>query len=233
MEFTGSIRIGPSFFAKVKNDYADWRFAWCREISQNSSDCGSTGIQVTIEEPDGHTIATVENNGEPMTREILTGKLLALGESGKTATTGQIGTFGRAKEIVYLSHERYEIHTGGLVVRGSGANYTIGENSSPLQGTPLLSGGLLKGPESLRNRGKPVTSRKRNALFRKYLGHLDLPHTVEVTGSNPVPPIFGPDAIRIASGPFHWFEVGGPPKARKGPTGPRTPPRRTDRLSIR
>ena len=50
------------------------------------------------------------------------------------------------------------------------------------------------------------------------------PHTVEVTGSNPVPPI-GPGAIRIASGPLFWFEPGGPPEARKRPTAPRTAPR--------
>jgi hypothetical protein len=31
-----SIKIGREFFAKSKADYADWRWAWVREISQNT-----------------------------------------------------------------------------------------------------------------------------------------------------------------------------------------------------
>ena len=34
------------------------------------------------------------------------------------------------------------------------------------------------------------------------------PHTVEVTGSNPVAPTSGPEAVPTASGPSRWFEAG-------------------------
>jgi hypothetical protein len=35
-----SFKIGREFFAKAKADYADWRWAWVREISQKQHGIG-------------------------------------------------------------------------------------------------------------------------------------------------------------------------------------------------
>jgi hypothetical protein len=125
---TGSIKIGPEFFAKAKNDYADWRFALIREFAQNSIDApGSDEIHIGLSVSHGTTTElTLTNNGEPMTKETLTGKLLSLGSSGKNFA-GSVGGFGKAKELLYLGWESYRIHTGKMLVEGCGANYTITE----------------------------------------------------------------------------------------------------------
>ena len=66
-----SFKIGREFFAKAKADYADWRWSWVREISQNSMDCGSNRIDVTIERDGANTQIAVSNDGQPMTQDIL------------------------------------------------------------------------------------------------------------------------------------------------------------------
>ena len=42
-----SVIIGPEFFKKEFNEYDNWRWAWVREICQNSIDAGSA--QITFE----------------------------------------------------------------------------------------------------------------------------------------------------------------------------------------
>jgi hypothetical protein len=119
------ITIGPEFFAKARNDYDNWHWALVREFFQNSIDCGSGTIEVTICEANGSTIVTVLNDGDPMTEEILTDKLLCLGGSGKNFEDGATGGFGKAKEILYFCHESYVIRSGQLKVEGSGASYDL------------------------------------------------------------------------------------------------------------
>lgn len=125
--YQNQVTIGPEFFAKAFNDYSNWRWAICREFMQNSMDCGSGRINVTIELKDGDTVLTVENNGQPMSRDILVTKLLALGGSGKNFQNA-VGGFGKAKEVLYYAHKSYQIHTGSHVVNGSGAGYNIEES---------------------------------------------------------------------------------------------------------
>lgn len=128
--FANQVAIGPEFFKKAFNDYADWGWALVREFFQNSADAGSTEIRFTVKHeqvaPNQTTILTVTNNGSPMTRDILVNKLLALGGSGKNFQ-GSVGGFGKAKEILYFCHQRYVIQSGNLVVTGSGAGYDIEE----------------------------------------------------------------------------------------------------------
>jgi len=130
------ITIGPEFFAKAKNDYGCWQWAIVREFMQNCMDAPRTSsIEVGIEEKviDGHdkTVLTVANNGEPMSRDVLVDKLLALGGSAKAA--GSVGGFGKAKEILYFCHDSYQIETGTFAVLGRGAEYEIDE-------IPMLKG---------------------------------------------------------------------------------------------
>lgn len=124
--FQNHVTIGPEFFSKAFNDYSNWRWALAREFMQNSIDCGSKIIKVTVALDGTNTVLTVENDGSPMTAEILTSKLLALGGSGKNFQ-GTVGGFGKAKEILYFAHKSYQIETGEILVTGSGAGYNIAE----------------------------------------------------------------------------------------------------------
>jgi hypothetical protein len=119
-----SITIGPEFFAKARNDYDNWVWALVREFNQNGMDCGSSEIHMRVAEESGSTILTVENNGDPMTEDILINKLLCLGGSGKNFE-GTTGGFGKAKELLYLCHTSYTIRSGNLRVDGSGADYNL------------------------------------------------------------------------------------------------------------
>lgn len=128
------ITIGPQFFANAKKDYADWHWALIREFFQNCIDCGSGTITVDVAEHNDQTLLSVENDGEPMTEEVLVDKLLSLGSSGKNFE-GSVGGFGKAKEVLYYCHESYRIHSGNLVVEGSGAAYDLQTNADYLDGT--------------------------------------------------------------------------------------------------
>lgn len=128
------IAIGPEFFCKARADYADWKWALVREFMQNSIDCGSKNIRFEAVCDGGKTTVTVENDGAPMDRETLTGKLLSLGGSGKSFANGAVGGFGKAKELLYFGWDSYEIVTGGLKVTGRGASYDI-EPCEPFSGT--------------------------------------------------------------------------------------------------
>jgi hypothetical protein len=134
MSFARQVAIGPEFFAKSKQDYSNYEWALVREFMQNSMDCDSNRIVVTCETVAGKTVLTVENDGDPMTEEILVGKLLALGGSGKNFA-GTVGGFGKAKELLYFCHERYVIFSGKWRVEGSGAGYDIVEMPESFHGT--------------------------------------------------------------------------------------------------
>ncbi len=123
---TRQVKIGPKFFEKAKNDYANWVFAWVREIVQNSTDargCSRIDFNIALQE-DGNTKVIVKNNGEPMDENILVNKLLALGESGKDFE-GTVGGFGLAKNILLFTHLHWEVNTGDLRVVGCGGEYSL------------------------------------------------------------------------------------------------------------
>lgn len=124
-KFENTLAIGPEFFAKARNDYARYEWALAREFLQNSIDCGSKAIRVSCFTENGVTVLVVENDGDPMTREILVDKLLSLGSSGKDFKKGSVGGFGKAKELLYFCHESYRIESGEWLVEGRGAGYNI------------------------------------------------------------------------------------------------------------
>jgi hypothetical protein len=125
--FDRAVQIGPEFFKKAFQDYSNRFWAFAREIMQNSLDCGSRLIQISMEyDPKlDETRVLVANDGEPMTEDILVNKLLSLGSSGKDFQEGAVGGFGKAKEILYFAHQRYVIVSGDHWVEGSGAGYNI------------------------------------------------------------------------------------------------------------
>ena len=135
MAYQHSVQIGPEFFQKSKNDYNDWRWAIIREFVQNGIDApNSSAISIKIERDGENTRLTVSNNGAPMDEDTLVNKLLALGASGKDGIN-TTGGFGKAKEILYFAHLEYEIVTGNLRVKGSGAGYDLEHMNMTWNGT--------------------------------------------------------------------------------------------------
>lgn len=139
---TGQVKIGHEFFAKIKNDYADWRWALVREFLQNCIDapgCGRVEVRLTEEQAaDGSgqvTVLTVTNDGQPMDEDTLLNKLLTLGGSGKNFQGENTGGFGVAKSLLYLCHRSYSIHTGSIFLTGAGAQWEVGKAQEHLAGT--------------------------------------------------------------------------------------------------
>ena len=137
-----SFKIGREFFTKSKADYADWRWSWIREICQNSMDCGSSRIDVTIQRKGGNTQVAVSNNGQPMNEDILVNKFLTLGGSAKQ---GGVGGFGKAKEVLICCHLGWSIRTGSLLAEGEGGDYQLTLGLDPLRGT--ITTVLMEGDE--------------------------------------------------------------------------------------
>jgi hypothetical protein len=127
-----SFKIGREFFARAKADYGDWRWAWVREIAQNSMDCNSTRIDVVIQRKGQNTEISVSNNGYPMTEDILINKFLTLGGSAKD---GGVGGFGVAKQLIVACHLSWSIRTGTLLAEGEGGDYQLTLGLDPTHGT--------------------------------------------------------------------------------------------------
>ena len=120
----GQVAIGREFFAKIKLDYADWRWAMVREFLQNSFDApGCDQVEISVKRKGEHTELIVRNNGEPMTDDVLFNKLLTLGGSGKNFEGENTGGFGVAKSLLYYTHLWYTIVTGSTRVTGNGAQF--------------------------------------------------------------------------------------------------------------
>lgn len=125
-----SMRVGiaSDFFARGLRDYADWRWAWVRELCQNSMDCGSQNIHFWVRtDHDGNTVAVCHNDGPPMDRDTLLDKFLCLGGTTKSFE-GTVGGFGIAKTVIALAHRSYRIETGNLMVQGSGGDFDLTED---------------------------------------------------------------------------------------------------------
>jgi hypothetical protein len=147
-DFSQQIRIGPEFFAKVKNDYACWKWAVAREFIQNGLDArGTRNINVLISHEDGMITLSVANDGQAMTEHIITQKLLPLGASSKDDEPGSVGGMGAAKLVIYFTHADYEIRSGKWLVTGSGAGYDLEEQSEHHHGTHSVV--HIPGDESL------------------------------------------------------------------------------------
>jgi len=132
---THHITIGSHFFRNELKEYADWKWAYIREAAQNCLDAaGSTRCEFNITESDGKTIVKFGNDGEAMTEEVLVGKFLALGESGKRFHN-TCGGYGKAKTLLAMAHESYTVRTGSLRVVGNGGSYELDRDLPYLDGT--------------------------------------------------------------------------------------------------
>ena len=118
----GVVAVPKTYFFKMaKLDYTTWQHALPREFYQNSVDAGADLIEVTSKRSTRRI--DVIDNGCGMDYATIKEKLLVLGGSKKA--TGNVGAFGKAKEILFFSWKSYRIRTQDLLVYGEGANYTI------------------------------------------------------------------------------------------------------------
>lgn len=118
----GVVAVPKTYFFKMaKLDYAHWEKALPREFLQNSVDAGSSRVEISVDEK-SRTI-TVSDDGCGMDYDTIKEKLLVLGGSKKDK--GSIGAFGKAKEILFFSWEKYTIRTQNWLVVGEGAEYSI------------------------------------------------------------------------------------------------------------
>lgn len=132
------VKIGPSFFANEFKEYANWQQAFIREFCQNGMDARGAGrIECSVKFlPDtNETLVVFFNDGQPMSRDILVNKLLALGESGKRFEDGAVGGFGKAKNLLYFCHSSYAIKSGEFCVTGCGGEYDLIEGQTNRYGT--------------------------------------------------------------------------------------------------
>jgi hypothetical protein len=108
MSEIANIVIGADYFRKnARSDYASpLPFVWIREAIQNSIDAGATEIKIST---DGENIEFADN-GCGMNADILTHKLLTLG--GTKKELGSVGGFGKAKEVLFFSWDKWFIDTG-------------------------------------------------------------------------------------------------------------------------
>lgn len=140
-----NIAIPNDYFKKSgQRDYANWRWSFWRELVQNSVDCGSKNFKITLDKLGTDTLVTFSNDGNVMTEDILVNKLLALGATTKI-DAAQTGGFGIAKIVIMLMHKSYEVHTGNLIVKGSGGEYDLTTNNEFFDGTKTTV--LIEGDE--------------------------------------------------------------------------------------
>lgn len=139
MKTTHAVKIDPSFFSRAKLEYADWRWAFVREVIQNSVDAGATQIVFLLSESAlssaQHELKlVVKDNGTGMDRETLLNKFLAIG--GTQKTEGAVGGFGYAKNIILFCHEKYSVQTGNSFIQGVGGAYDL-TTCDPVVGTTI------------------------------------------------------------------------------------------------
>lgn len=135
---TGEIRtvkIPNDFFLKAcVNDYNDYRAALPREIYQNSIDAKAKNIHCIFD----HSLKTVTiiDDGVGMDEDTILNKLLVMGGSSKD-NNDSVGTFGKAKELIFFAWDQYEIHTRDNVVVGHASNYSIKKTNEYFNGTQI------------------------------------------------------------------------------------------------
>lgn len=134
------VQMPASFFAKSKLDYADWRWAYFRELIQNCRDAGASSIEFQmLQESASDNSITIRcvDDGCGMSRDTLENVLLCLGGSRKYE--GAVGGFGIAKQLLFFAHARYTITTGNHVVHGAGGSYTISEIPAARRGGTYIT----------------------------------------------------------------------------------------------
>lgn len=118
------VSIGQEFFAKEARNYSDMHTAFWRELFQNSIDAGASRIYVNVSEEENGVHVSFDDNGSGMDRDTLENVFFSLGNTTKIAGD-TIGGYGKARIILCFAQKSYTIHTGNMLVKGSGGEYEI------------------------------------------------------------------------------------------------------------
>ena len=164
---TSQVKVPSAFFAKSKLEYSNWRWAFFRELIQNSYDAGARKIQFQLKATAEGVVVIALDDGHGMTQEVLEGTLLCMGGSFKSE--GAVGGFGYAKSLLFFAHSRYIIATHDKVVDGRGGDYTIRNASPSINGT-MISVEML---------GESVS--KLEQELRTYVQYMRMPRPVCIT----------------------------------------------------
>lgn len=166
------IKLPNSFFEKAKQEYSDWRWAFFRELIQNSYDAGATRIDFEIDDIQNEVNITCIDNGCGMNRNTLENVLLCMGGSQKQ-NKDSIGGFGYAKALLFFAHSGYQILTSGIndtdyhYVKGSGGDYEIVSNpmNCTIHGTEIQVS--IKDPTNAKAFKRHLKSYVSNIFFER------------------------------------------------------------------
>ena len=138
------IELSPEHFHKIPQEYQEWALKWWREAIQNSVDAKATIIDCKVHDvtlpqfgPNPVKQVTIEDNGGGMDRHTLMTKFLKFSGTSKTADTGAVGGFGKAKELLILPWLAWEVITQNHRVYGVNTKYTEETLPTTLSGTRL------------------------------------------------------------------------------------------------
>jgi len=136
--------MGPEHYLKIPRDYGEWALKWWREAIQNSADAKATVIDCRVSDvilpqfgPDPVKQVSIEDNGGGMDHHTLMTKFLEYSGSSKTADSGSVGGFGKAKELLVLPWLGWEVITRNHRAYGVHAKYEVETLPTSLSGTRL------------------------------------------------------------------------------------------------
>lgn len=166
---TSQVKVPREFFAKSKLEYSDWRWAYFRELIQNSYDAGATQISFDIQAAEDNQIKiSCADNGCGMDRNTLINVLLALGGSKKP--DGSIGGFGYAKSLLFFAHNSYYVRTQNWFVAGTGGDYELKGHSTFVDGTSIV----------VKMDAEGMTAESFADILKRYVSYLMLPRPLTV-----------------------------------------------------
>jgi len=120
------------------------RYAFIRELIQNSLDAGAVDIHIHMEAASGELVVTVEDDGEGMDRDTIEGYLLTLFRSTKEDDLTKIGKFGIGF-VSLFAMTPYEtiVDTGrdGIwhrVIFAEDRSWTLLKMDDPFEGTKVV-----------------------------------------------------------------------------------------------
>ena len=116
------ITVSPEFFKKERNNYSNWKFAFCRELFQNSIDGKATHININTKSKDDGVIVTFDDNGVGFSSEVRDSVYFCLGKTNKGGVD-DVGGFGKARIVVCFSQNNYQIISQDWRVTGEGGSY--------------------------------------------------------------------------------------------------------------
>lgn len=162
-------KLPPEFFVKVLKDYSDWRFAWIREVLQNSIDANSKNISITAIQLDtNQLLITVKDDGKGMNRDVLENGFMSLGGSVKDGEDA-VGGFGVASMMIAQSHVSYTIRSHDYICKGQRGSYTVLDSDTFTTGCEIA---VIMDKNTISQYSSPIGVMKNN--LEKWASYADV-----------------------------------------------------------